>query len=96
MHSILRIAWLELRAELTGGLGQFRVFLISLTLGISAITAVGSLSSAMQAGIKADTKKILGGDVELRLSHLPASPNQYQYLNLNSEKLSQIINFLQE
>ena len=89
IRSILRIAWLELRAELTGGLEQFRVFLISLALGISAITAVGSLNSAMQAGIKADTKKILGGDVELRLSHQPASPNQFQYLKLNSEKLSQ-------
>ena len=91
IRSILRIAWLELRAELTGGLGQFRVFLISLALGISAITAVGSLNSAMLAGIKADTKKILGGDLELRLSHLPASPNQYKYLKLNSEKLAQVI-----
>src|SRR5262249_5751643 len=44
-----------------------------------AIAAVGSVSSAVVAGLRADAKSLLGGDVELRLVHRPAAAEQLRY-----------------
>lgn len=67
MTPILRFAWRDLRSSLRGGLRGFRIFLICLALGATVIAAVGSLSSGINAGIAANGKAILGGDLELRL-----------------------------
>lgn len=62
------------RREFRAGLSGFKVFLACLTLGVAAIAAIGSLSSAINAGLRADAQKILGGDVEIRLTHREAKP----------------------
>ena len=62
--------------ELRGGLKGFRIFILSLALGVAAVAGVGSLSLALVAGLKADASRLLGGDVELRLSHRPATEAQ--------------------
>ena len=36
-------------------------------LGVAAIAAIGSLGAAVDAGIRADARDLLGGDVEARL-----------------------------
>ena len=72
----LRIARRELRAGLTG----FRVFLLCLTLGVAAIAGIGSLKAALLAGLTADARLLLGGDVELRLTHRPASTEQLDFI----------------
>jgi len=56
------------RRELRGGLGGFGVFLGCLFLGVLAISAVGSLGRALEAGLAADAKAILGGDVSISLT----------------------------
>ena len=68
------------RRELRGGLKGFRVFLMCLSLGVAAIAAVGSLSEALIAGLTADARKLLAGDVELRLTHREATPEQIAWL----------------
>ena len=70
---ILSFAWRDLRSSLHGGLRGFRIFLICLALGATVIAGVGSLSSGINAGIAADGKAILGGDLEFRLIYRPAS-----------------------
>jgi putative ABC transport system permease protein len=62
--------------ELRGGLGGFRIFILCLALGVAAVAAVGSLSASLVAGLDADAQRLLGGDVELRLSHRPATAEQ--------------------
>ena len=58
------LAFTLARRELRGSLGRFRVFLIALTLGVTAIGAVGSIADAMRAGISANSRALFGGDIE--------------------------------
>lgn len=60
-----RLALRLARRELRGGLKGFRVFVACLALGVAAIAGVGSVSLAVQRGIAADARPILGGDVEI-------------------------------
>jgi putative ABC transport system permease protein len=53
------------RRELRGGLAGLRIVLACLALGVAAIAAVGTLTAAVQAGLAADGRKILGGDLEI-------------------------------
>jgi putative ABC transport system permease protein len=78
-HSVfyaLRLA----RRELRGGISGFRIFLACLVLGVGAIAAIGSLSAAVEAGIRADARSLLGGDVSARLAYRPASDAERQFL----------------
>ncbi len=68
------------RRELRTGLKGFRIFLACLALGVAAIAAVGSVSSAMLSGLEGDARRILGGDVALRIVHRPAEPNQLAFM----------------
>ena len=69
------------RRELRGGLKGFRVFLACLTLGVGAIAAVGSISSSIVGGLRADGQIILGGDVALRTTHRDVTPAQRDWLS---------------
>lgn len=82
-----RLALRELRAGLSG----FRIFLACLALGVAAIAGVGTLSEAFVGGLKDDSRNLLGGDVDLRLLHRAASPEQLAYLKSHSEALSSTI-----
>lgn len=77
---MLSVAWRIAQRELRGGVRGFRVFLLCLATGVAAIAAIGSLSSALTEGMRADARKILGGDVDVRLSHRPASPEQLDWM----------------
>lgn len=57
----LRIA----RRELRGGVAGLRIVLACLALGVAAIAAVGTLTAAIQAGLAADGRRILGGDLQV-------------------------------
>jgi putative ABC transport system permease protein len=83
----LRLAVRELRAGLRG----FRIFLACLTIGVAAIAAVGSLSASVVAGLRADGRELLGGDVELRLVQYPANGDQMAYLESRTARLSRVI-----
>ena len=68
------------RRELRGGLKGFRIFLACLTLGVAAIAGVGSVSEAMLQGLQRDGRILLGGDMDLRLTHVAASEEQQAWL----------------
>jgi len=91
----MRLAWTlarrELKAEFRGGVRGFRIFLICLFLGVATIAGVGSLSGSLKAGLEADGAELLGGDVDLRLLHRPASPEHRTYLQGSAEGYSEII-----
>lgn len=54
--------------ELRGGLQGLRLLAVCLILGVAALAGVGSLSSAITAGLSERGQLILGGDLEARLS----------------------------
>jgi len=88
------LTWRLARRELRGGLRSrfrgFRIFLSCLVLGTAAIAAVGSISSSIGAGLSADARVLLGGDLELRIHHRPATPEQREWL-ASSGRLSEIV-----
>ena len=88
MIAALDLPWRLARRELRGGLKGFRVFLACLTLGVTAIAGIGSMSESILAGLRADARTLLGGDVDLRLTHRRATPEQRDWLVANTERLS--------
>ncbi|MFP4005075.1 MAG: ABC transporter permease, partial [Alphaproteobacteria bacterium] len=64
--------------ELRGARG-FGVFVACLTLGVAAIAGVGSITSAFLYGLSAEGRVLLGGDVEVELSHRPATEEERAY-----------------
>ena len=76
--------------ELRGGLAGFRVFLAILALGVGIIAAVGSLAASLTAGIEANARAMLGGDVEIRLDARPATDEELAYFAATSEAASAV------
>jgi putative ABC transport system permease protein len=54
----------------------FSIFLLCLMLGVAIVAGVGSIAAAIDAGIAADGKRILGGDYEFRLTYQPLTQDQ--------------------
>src|SRR5579862_1061726 len=67
------------RRELRSGFSGFRIFFASLVLGVAAIAAVGSLADALLAGIAADGRVLLGGDVAIELVQRPMTPQELRF-----------------
>ena len=59
------------RRELRGGLSGARLAVLCLAIGVAAIAGVGSLAAAIQDGIRADARAILGGDIEISQRYEP-------------------------
>lgn len=76
--------------ELRGGLRGFRVFFACLVLGVAAIAGIGSLESSVRAGIAADGRALLGGDVAVEIAYRPASAAERAFL-ARSGRLSHIV-----
>ena len=68
----LRLALRELR----GGLVGLRLLAVCLILGVAALAGVGSLASAINAGLSERGQFLLGGDVEARLSSRCSTPDE--------------------
>lgn len=86
MTPIFRFAAREAR----GGIRGFRILLACLALGVAAIAGAGSLAEAVRAGIRADAKALLGGDVAVSLSQREASPEQLAWFK-ESGRVSHVL-----
>lgn len=86
-----RLALRLLGRELRGGLKGFGIFLASIFLGVAAIAAVGSISASLTAGLESEGRRLLGGDVDLRLLHRDASEAQRAWLRNHAQAVSQAI-----
>jgi putative ABC transport system permease protein len=71
MSLVLTNAWRIARRELRGGAKAMRIVIACLALGVASIAAVGTLSRAVQEGLKADGRRILGGDLEVAVGYRP-------------------------
>ncbi len=77
------------RRELRGGLAGFRIFLACLILGVAAIAGVGSMSAAFLQGLAEEGRSILGGDLDLRLTHRAATDEERAWLDANTAAVSE-------
>ncbi|MBC8452003.1 MAG: ABC transporter permease, partial [Rhodospirillaceae bacterium] len=77
--------------ELRAGVRGFRVLIACLALGVASVAGVGSLASALTAGLKAEGRILLGGDVDLTFTHRRASAEQLDWLRANTAAISTIV-----
>ena len=61
---VLRLAWRETR----GAWRHFGYFLACVTLGVSALVAVGSFADSLERTVARSARSLMGGDVEIRSS----------------------------
>ena len=78
------------RRELRGGARALRIVLACLALGVAAIAAVGTLKAAIDAGLRADGARLLGGDVELRAGSQPVPEAVRAFINARAARTSDI------
>ena len=82
-----RLAWRDLR----GGVSGLPVLIGCLALGVAVIAAVGSLSSAIEAGLQADARTLLGGDVAVRRTHRALEGEARQWVEDQATALTDTI-----
>jgi putative ABC transport system permease protein len=73
---ILRLALRDFR----GGLRGFSVFLLSIALGVGAITGVGSASLSLKDGLGRQGEAVLGGDISFNLAQRELPPPEREFL----------------
>ena len=79
------------RREMRAGFIGFRVFLACLILGVAVIAFVGSIGSSFTAGLDANARVLLGGDVDLRFLQRDFSEKQVNWLRNHSQGLSKTV-----
>ena len=89
----LRLAARFARREMRGGLRGFRLFLACLALGVAAIAAVGSVRSAIEAGLQREGAAILGGAAELDFTFRFATPEEQDWMQARATRVSEIAEF---
>jgi len=87
----LGTAWRFARRELRSGLGGFRIFLACLALGVAALAAVGTVTSDLLYALERDARKLLGGEVELRLFNRDLNAEERIWLEDNSQRMSAMV-----
>jgi len=90
---MIALAWKLARRDLRGSLKDFRVFLACLAIGVAAIAGVGSVAGAITAGLQENGRAILGGDVELRLTHRFATGEERAWMEREAANVSEIVDF---
>lgn len=87
------LSWRLAKRELRGGLRGFRIFLACLALGVAAITAVGTVRSAIQAGLEREGAAILGGDATARFTYRTAREDELAWMQSVALEVSETYDF---
>ncbi|MFB0613634.1 ABC transporter permease [Aurantiacibacter poecillastricola] len=73
-------AWTIAKRDLASGFRGLRLLLICLFLGVGALAAIGSLTSAIEGELESEGRAILGGDLEIELWQRMPSDEELAYL----------------
>ncbi|WP_338241010.1 ABC transporter permease [Aurantiacibacter hainanensis] len=73
-------AWTIARRDLASGFRGLRLLLVCLFLGVGALAAIGSLTSAIQGELDSQGQAILGGDLEIELWQRMPSEEEMTFL----------------
>ena len=85
------ISWTLARRELRSGVRGVRIVLACLALGVAAIAAVGSLRQAVDEGLASDSRRILGGDLEVQSGAQPLPDTLRAWLRARGAVLSDVV-----
>ena len=73
-----RMAWRETRAAWR----HFVYFFICIALGVGAVVGVGLLATNLETTITREARGLLGGDLQIRLSHALSEKGQSVCISL--------------
>ena len=85
----LKLACRELRNGVTG----FRVLILCLMLGVSAIAAIGSIRNAIETGLSSEGAILLGGNAEAEFTYRFAEIDERKWLESITSELSEVVDF---
>lgn len=88
-----RLAARFARRELRGGISGFYIFLICLTLGVAAIAAVGTVRSAITAGLAREGASMLGGDAQIEFTYRFARQDELDWMDATAARRSEVVDF---
>lgn len=77
--------------ELRGGLRGLRIVLACLVLGVAAIAAVGTLRTGIALRLTQDSRRILGGDLEIASGSQRPPPNLGPWLQARGARVSNVV-----
>ncbi|HEY8287852.1 MAG TPA: ABC transporter permease, partial [Acetobacteraceae bacterium] len=78
------------RRELRGGARGLLVVLLCLALGVAVIAAVGTLRASINAGLDANGREILGGDLAVDAGSQPLPDKLRDWLRTRGARLSDV------
>ena len=93
LRSDARLAARFAARELRGGLSGFRILLACLALGVAAIAGVGSVRSAIEAGLAEEGAALLGGDAEVSFTYRFATGEERAWMDRTAVEVSEIADF---
>ena len=79
--------------ELKGGVKNFQILVVCLTLGVASVSAVGLVQSGIEQSLQEQGATILGGDIELEFAYRYADQNEKQWMVENATSISEIVEF---
>lgn len=81
---VLNMAWRETRA----GWRHFLYFLVCIAIGVGAVTGVSLFGTQVERAVTKEARGLLGGDLEIRLSHLMSAKGQEVLDSLSAREIS--------
>ncbi|MEA2743407.1 MAG: putative transport system permease protein, partial [Acetobacteraceae bacterium] len=84
------LAFTLARRELRGGVRGLWIVLLCLALGVGVIAAVGTLRAAVDAGLAADGRALLGGDLEIDGGSQPLPDTLREWLRNQGATISDV------
>ncbi len=79
------------RRELRGGVRGLWIVLLCLALGVGVIAAVGTMRAAVDAGLAADGRMLLGGDLEIDSGSEPPPDELRAWLQTQGATTSRVV-----
>lgn len=77
--------------QLRSGLRGWWLVIACLALGVGAIAAVGEVRAGLAAGLAADGRRILGGDIEIASGAEPVPAEVAAFLRAQGARLSEVV-----
>src|ERR1700685_1526006 len=87
----MTLAFRLARRELRGGVRGLWIVVLCLALGVGVIAAVGTLRAAVDAGLAADGKALLGGDLEIDPGSQPLPDALRDLLRARGATISDVV-----
>ncbi|MCH9780133.1 MAG: ABC transporter permease [Alphaproteobacteria bacterium] len=85
------VAWLLAKREVQQGLRGFRVFLLCIAIGTGAIATIYSAIEGLTTTLRDSAQPILGGDIEVEFTHVPAPDAMLSFFARQADQQSTIV-----